>query len=138
MNYTLIKYIEDSRYIDRCGDWAGEEGSFDMEFSRDKHEFAAMWARAIFNGANSDHDVQILINGVPDQYYDEDHQLAYDEIDNLKSDEYHRLQAAKNERDAKLAAEKEQIRAKALEKAALQKRVADLAQYEALKATLGL
>lgn len=138
MNYTLIKYIEDSRYIDRCGDWVGEEGSFDMEFSRDKFEFAVMWARAIFNDGKSDHDVEILINGAPSSEFDEELDFAYDEIDNLKSTEYRRLQAAKNERDAKLAAEKEQIRAKALEKAALQKRAADLAQYEALKATLGL
>lgn len=138
MNYTLIKYIEDYRYINRCGDWEGEEGSFDIEFSRDKEEFAKLWASAMFNGANSDHDVQILINGAPDRDLNDEEDLLYWEVAALKDVEYQKLQLEFNNRQKALALEKEQRRIAEQDKHIASQKAAKLAQFESLKKELGL
>lgn len=143
MNYTLIKYVEDTRYIDRCGDWAGDKGSFDLQFSQDKEEFAVMWANAIFTGVSSgDDEVTVLINGAGIYDYVNDftseEEAAYDELVELKSVEYKKLQFAALEKQRKLEKEKQIKQEQEELRRVEQERVRDLATLNAIKKKYGV
>lgn len=82
MNYTLIAYNEDSSYHDRCGDYIHRPGSFEIFFTTDKVEIIETWAK--WSLSNKYETLELLLNGVPDQYQNEADSAIWYELDDAR------------------------------------------------------
>ncbi len=138
MNYTIIGHTEDSSYHDRCGDYISQPGTFETQFFREdkKAEFLRAWAHARFH--NTYEDLLILINGIPEDRFEDD---EYDAFRALEIEMEALLPQIKAEHDEAERIRKEAAANAALEQArklAAQQRARDLAQLEELQRRLGV
>lgn len=136
MNYFLIAHEADSSYFDRCGDFNRQRGNFQTHYSGDPIEFGEQWALAQYT--YSWDDLIVLINGKPDDKWNDEEQDAYDEVERIRSETYARYtveaaQAAENRKKIE-AEEAETKRKQDIER----QRQADLLTFQQLKKKLGV
>ncbi len=102
--YTLIAYTAgESGWIDRCGDFNhGKDSELTIHYFNEIKDIGKWWARSQFEDSNREHT--ILINGV--DIYDgcsipneqlSTYQSIYDEIDDIRFNEYQALKKIREE-----------------------------------------